>query len=228
MRKIIIAIDGYSACGKSTTAKEVAQILGYFYVDSGAMYRAVTVYFLEHHIAITNPKEVARALKEINVSFKINPQGNTEAYLNGLNVEKQIRKMQVSEWVSQVSAIKEVRAAMVEAQRKMGKKKGIVMDGRDIGSVVFPDAELKLFLTADLLVRAFRRQRELLERDELVDLDSVIGNLRQRDEFDSKRKVSPLVKSKDAIEIDTTHITIDEQVDEVVRLATGKMVRPGR
>ena len=148
----------------------------------------------------------------------------TETYLNGLNVEKKIRKMKVSEWVSQVSAIKEVRDAMVEEQRRMGKKKGIVMDGRDIGSVVFPDAELKLFLTADLLVRAFRRQKELLERDELVDLDSVIENLRKRDEYDSKRKVSPLVKPKGAIVIDTTYVAIDEQVDEVVRLATGKMV----
>ncbi|MEQ8423214.1 MAG: (d)CMP kinase, partial [Cyclobacteriaceae bacterium] len=188
MRKIIIAIDGHSACGKSTTARQVAQILGYYYVDSGAMYRAVTVYFLENHVAITNPKEISRALTQINVGFKINPVGVTEAYLNGLNVEKKIRKMQVSEWVSQVSAIKEVRDAMVESQRKMGKQKGIVMDGRDIGTVVFPEAELKLFLTADLLVRAFRRQKELLERDELVDLDSVIENLRQRDEYDSNRK----------------------------------------
>lgn len=225
MRKIIVAIDGYSACGKSTTAKEVAQILGYYYVDSGAMYRAVTVYFLEHHIAITNPREVTRALSDIQVSFKINPMGVTEAYLNGLNVEGKIRKMKVSEYVSQVSALKEVRQAMVEVQRKIGKRRGIVMDGRDIGTVVFPDAELKLFLTADLLVRAFRRQKELLNRDELVDLDSVIGNLRQRDEFDSKRKESPLVQASDAIEIDTTHVTIDEQVDEVVRLATSRMMR---
>ncbi len=224
MRKIIIAIDGYSACGKSTTAKEVAKILGYFYVDSGAMYRAVTVYFLEHHIAITNPREVARALSDIRVSFKINPQGMTETYLNGLNVERKIRKMEVAEKVSQVSAIKEVRTAMVEEQRRLGKKKGIVMDGRDIGSVVFPEAELKLFLTADLLVRAFRRQKELLEHDELVDLDDVIENLSQRDQRDSTRKVSPLVKAKDAIVIDTTHITIDEQVDEVIRLALGRMM----
>lgn len=224
MRKIIIAIDGYSACGKSTTAKEVARILGYYYVDSGAMYRAVTVFFLEHHIAQTNPKEITRALADIQISFKINIQGITETYLNGLNVERKIRKMEVSEHVSQVSAIREVRESMVEAQRKMGKRKGIVMDGRDIGTVVFPEAELKLFLTADLLVRAFRRQRELLERDELIDLDSVIENLQKRDEYDSNRKESPLKKAKDAIEIDTTHVTIDEQVDEVIRLATSRMV----
>lgn len=223
MRKIIIAIDGSSACGKSTTARQVAQILGYYYVDSGAMYRAVTVYFLEHYISLTNPKEIANALSLIKISFKINPQGMTETYLNGQNVERKIRKMQIAEWVSQVSAIREVRMAMVEAQRKMGKHKGIVMDGRDIGTVVFPQAELKIFLTADLLVRAFRRQKELLERDELVDLDNVISNLKQRDEHDSNRKESPLVKAKDAIVIDTTNITIDEQVDEVIRLATSRM-----
>ncbi len=226
MRKIIVAIDGYSACGKSTTAKEVARILGYYYVDSGAMYRAVTVYFLENHVALTNPKEISRALSNIKVSFKLNPQGMTEAYLNGLNVERKIRKMRVSEMVSQVSAIREVREAMVEVQRKMGKHRGIVMDGRDIGTVVFPDAELKLFLTADMLVRAFRRQKELLERDELVDLDSVIENLSKRDEYDSTRKESPLVKAKDAVMIDTTHITIDEQVDQVIRLATSHMLSP--
>lgn len=224
MRKIIVAIDGYSACGKSTTAKNVAQILGYFYVDSGAMYRAVTVYFLENHVTLTNPKEISRALANIQVSFKISPQGTTETYLNGLNVERKIRKMQISEWVSQVSAIKEVRDAMVEAQRKIGKRRGIVMDGRDIGTVVFPDAELKLFLTADLLVRAFRRQKELLERDELVDLDNVIANLRERDDLDSSRAVSPLRQAKDAIVIDTTHVTIDEQVDEAIRLAMSRMI----
>ncbi|MBX2912017.1 MAG: (d)CMP kinase [Cyclobacteriaceae bacterium] len=224
MKKIIIAIDGHSACGKSTTAKAVAQILGYFYVDSGAMYRAVTVYFQEHHVAITNPREVARALSNIKVGFKINPQGTTDTYLNGLNAGKKIRKMEVAEMVSQVSAIKEVRAAMVEGQRKLGKKKGIVMDGRDIGSVVFPEAELKLFLTADLMVRAFRRQKELLDGGELVGLDKVIGNLEQRDKQDSTRKVGPLVRAKDAIVIDTTHITVEEQVDEVVRLATGKIL----
>ena len=224
MRKIIVAIDGYSACGKSRTANNVAQILGYFYVDSGAMYRAVTVYFLENHVTLTNPKEISRALANIQVSFKISPQGTTETYLNGLNVERKIRKMQISEWVSQVSAIKEVRDAMVEAQRKIGKRRGIVMDGRDIGTVVFPDAELKLFLTADLLVRAFRRQKELLERDELVDLDNVIANLRERDDLDSSRAVSPLRQAKDAIVIDTTHVTIDEQVDEAIRLAMSRMI----
>jgi len=224
MRKIIIAIDGYSACGKSTTAKEVARILGYLYVDSGAMYRAVTVHFIEHHVALTNPKEISKALASLKIDFRNNVLGVTETYLNGLNVERKIRKMEESERVSEISAIREVREALVELQRKMGKARGIVMDGRDIGTVVFPEAELKIFLNADLLVRAFRRQKELLERDELIDLDSVIENLKKRDEYDSTREVSPLVRADDAIGIDTTHITIDEQVDEVVRLALSRMV----
>ena len=225
MRKIIIAIDGFSACGKSTTAKEVAKIIGYRYIDSGAMYRAVTIYFLDQHIALTNPKEIVNALQKIRITFQINGNGVTETFLNGLNVEKKIRKMRISENVSQVSAIKEVRAAMVQQQRKLGKDKGLVMDGRDIGTVVFPEAELKLFLTADILVRAFRRQRELLEKEDLVDLDTIIANLQKRDAIDSQRKESPLVQAQDAIVIDTTHITIDEQVDEVVRLALGRIVR---
>ena len=224
MRRIIIAIDGYSACGKSTTAKAVAKIIGYRYIDSGAMYRAVTLYFLDHHIALTNQKEIVKALQKIKITFQISSDGITETFLNGLNVERKIRKMKISENVSQVSTIKEVRMAMVERQRKLGKDKGIAMDGRDIGTVVFPDAELKLFLTADILVRAFRRQRELLEKEDLVDLDTIIANLQKRDEIDSHRKESPLVQAKDAIVIDTTHITIDEQVDEVVRLALGCIV----
>ncbi len=224
MRKIIIAIDGYSGCGKSTTAKEVAKILGYHYIDSGAMYRAVTYYFLEHLVAFTNPKEVNKALAAITLSFHVNSKGTSELFLNGVNVEKPIRKMRVSENVSPVSAIKEVREAMVTQQRKFGKTKGIVMDGRDIGSVVFPEAELKIFLTADILVRAFRRQRELLEREEMIDVDSIIENLKNRDQIDSTRKESPLVKALNAESIDTTHITIDEQVDEVIRLAGSRIV----
>jgi len=225
LSKIVIAIDGYSACGKSTTAKEVARILGYRYIDSGAMYRAVTVYFLDHHVSLSNPKEITKALYNINISFKVNSKGITETYLNGLNIERDIRKMRVSENVSPVSAIKEVRVAMVEQQRKMGKEKGIVMDGRDIGTVVFPKAELKFFMTADMLVRAFRRQRELLELDRMVDLDSVIENLESRDKIDTTRAESPLRKADDAIVIDTTHITIDEQVDEVIRLALSATIQ---
>src|SRR5688500_3898951 len=223
-RKIVIAIDGYSACGKSSTAKLVANVLGYRYIDTGAMYRAVTLYFMEQHVALTNPKEISRALQEINISLKVNAKNITETFLNGLNVEKPVRSMRISERVSEVSAIKEVRMAMVEQQRKMGKEKGIVMDGRDIGTVVFPNAELKLFMTADLLVRAFRRQKELLDRGHLVDLDDVIDNLLLRDKTDTNRQESPLRQAEDAIVIDTTHITVDEQVDEVVRLALANTV----
>lgn len=225
MKKIIIAIDGYSACGKSTTAKQVAAVLGYRYIDSGAMYRAVTLHFLDHHVAITNPREVEKALSQIHLTFHVNSHGATEMFLNGVNVEKKIRKMRISENVSPVSAVKDVRVAMVEQQRRLGKDKGIVMDGRDIGTVVFPEAELKLFLTADMQVRAARRQQELLEKDNLVDLDTVIANITERDRIDSTRKESPLVKAEDAVEIDTTHITIDEQVDEVLRQALSKMIR---
>ena len=227
LRKIVIAIDGYSACGKSSTAKLVAGILGYRYIDTGAMYRAVTLYFTEHHIALTNPREVSRALQQINISFKVNSKNVTETFLNGLNVEKAIRSMRISERVSEVSVIKEVRVAMVEQQRKMGKEKGVVMDGRDIGTVVFSNAELKMFMTADILVRAFRRQKELLEKDRMVDLDDVITNIVQRDQIDTTRIESPLRKADDAILLDTTYLTLDEQVDEVVRLALTKMITNG-
>jgi CMP/dCMP kinase len=225
-KKIVIAIDGYSACGKSTTAKQVASILGYRYIDTGAMYRAVTLYFLDHHIALTNPKEILRALSQINIAFNVNSKNVSETYLNGLNVENDIRKMRISENVSPVSAIKEVRTFLVEQQRRMGKEKGVVMDGRDIGTVVFPNADLKLFMTADILVRAFRRQKELLDRNNMVDLDEVIENLVQRDKIDTTRQESPLKQAEDAIVIDTTHITVDEQVDEVVRLALSKTIVP--
>lgn len=198
--------------------------MGYRYIDSGAMYRAVTLYFLDHHVALTNPKEIHRALQQINISFKINAKGVTETFLNGLSVEEEIRQLRVSEQVSPVSTIKEVREAMVAQQRKLGKERGIVMDGRDIGTVVFPQAELKLFMTADMMVRAFRRQQEWLAQDRLVDLDEVIENIKKRDHIDTTRAESPLRQAEDAIVIDTTHITIDEQVDEVVRLAFSKIV----
>ena len=226
IKKIVIAIDGYSACGKSTTATQVAAVLGYRYIDTGAMYRAVRLYFLDHHIALTNPKEVERALQQINVTFKINSKNISETYLNGLNIENDIRKMRVSENVSQVSAVKEVRTFLVDQQRRMGKEKGIVMDGRDIGTVVFPNADLKVFMTADIHVRAIRRQQELLQKNNMVDLDEVIENLVQRDKIDTTRKESPLKQAEDALVIDTTHITIDEQVDEVVRLALSKTIVP--
>jgi CMP/dCMP kinase len=225
--KIIIAVDGYSACGKSTTAREVARILGFKYIDSGAMYRAVTLYFLDHHIALTNPKEVNKAVQQINITFQINAKNATETFLNGLCVEEEIRDMRISDQVSPVSAIREVREAMVAQQRRLGKEKGIVMDGRDIGTVVFPQAELKIFMTADRMVRAFRRQQELLAKDVLIDLDEVIENIKKRDLIDTTRVESPLRKAEDAVDLDTTHITIDEQVDEVVRLAISRMVKAG-
>jgi len=225
LRKIVIAIDGYSACGKSTTARTVAGVLGYRYIDTGAMYRAVTLYFIQHHVAITNPKEVSQALKKVDVTFRVNSRNVSETYLNGLNVEEDIRSMEVSGQVSIVSAIREVRQAMVEQQRRMGREKGIVLDGRDIGTVVFPNAELKLFMTAEMSVRAIRRQKELLARNELVDLEDVIRNIRERDRIDTTRTESPLKQADDAVVIDTTHITIDEQVDEVVRLAISRMVQ---
>jgi cytidylate kinase len=226
LRKIVIAIDGYSACGKSSTAKAVSAILGYRYIDTGAMYRAVTLFFLEQHVALTNPKEVSRALNRLQISFKVNSLQKTETYLNGLNVEHAIRSMDVSEWVSQVSAIKDVRTAMVEQQRRMGRERGVVMDGRDIGTVVFPHADLKIFMNADLLVRSFRRQRELLDRGQLVDLDDIVENIIRRDKADTTRTESPLRQATDAHFLDTTFVTLEEQVDEVVRQAIGRIIQP--
>lgn len=225
MIKIIIAIDGYSACGKSTTAKMVASILNYGYIDTGAMYRAVTLYFIDKYVDITNPKSVSKALVEIVISFRCNPEsGKNEIYLNGLNVENIIRDMRVSERVSEVSAIRAVRIYMVAQQQKMGKNKGLLMEGRDIGTVVFPEAELKIFMTADFDIRAKRRQKELLEKGKLVDLDMVRENLLKRDQMDTTRKEGPLKKSSASITIDTTYITLDEQVNQIVYLAQKRMI----
>lgn len=226
MKKIVIAIDGFSACGKSSTAKEVAKRLGYHYIDSGAMYRAVTLYFINHYINLENPKEIEKALSNVEISFVFNERlGFSETYLNGLNVEKEIRKMEVSQRVSEVSTIKQVRKNLVDQQRKLGKKKGVVMDGRDIGSNVFPDAELKIFMDADMDIRAERRQQELLEKGELIDLSVIEANLKQRDKMDSERKENPLVKADDAINISTNFLTLEEQVEKVLQLATEKMIK---
>ena len=220
MQKITIAVDGYSSCGKSTTAKRVAKKLGYSYIDTGAMYRSVTLYFHQHLITYTNDKEVEKALENIHIEFRRNPNdGRNETFLNGLNVEDEIRKLYIANQVSEVSAIAAVRHAMVAQQRRMGKKKGVVMDGRDIGTVVFPDAELKIFMTADPIIRANRRQIELAERGDLVDLEEMIENIRKRDLIDTTRKESPLRKAEDAIEVDTSYMTLDEQVDVVCILA---------
>lgn len=220
MTKIIIAIDGYSSCGKSTTAKAVAARLGYAYVDTGAMYRAVSLYFHDHFITLTNDREVAKALEAVHITFEYNSKlGRSETYLNGLCVEEEIRKMYISEIVSEVSALVAVRRAMVAQQQRMGRHRGLVMDGRDIGTVVFPDAELKVFMTADPLVRAQRRQAELLEKGELIDLETVLENLQHRDYIDTTRSEGPLRQADDAILLDNTHLSPDEQLDIVTHLA---------
>jgi cytidylate kinase len=225
MKRIIIAIDGYSACGKSTTAKAVASRLGYAYIDTGAMYRAATLYFHEHYVNLTDPKAVLNALEHIHITFMYNPKSDSsETYLNGLNVEDEIRKMYISEKVSEVSALAEVRKSMVSLQKKMGKKRGVVMDGRDIGTEVFRDAELKIFMTADMNIRAYRRQLELLAKKQIVPLDDIIKNIEHRDFLDTTRKEGPLRKAEEAILVDTTYITIDEQVDFIISLAVGKMI----
>ncbi|MDI9867049.1 (d)CMP kinase [Flectobacillus sp. DC10W] len=219
MKKIIIALDGYSSCGKSTTAKRVAAQLGYAFIDTGAMYRAVSLYFHEHHISLTNPKEIEKALSDIHITFQFNEhRGASDVYLNGLNVEDEIRKMYISQMVSEVSAITIVRKAMVAQQQKMGKSRGVVMDGRDIGTKVFPDAEVKVFMTADPVIRAERRQLELLQKGEMIDLEEILENLKKRDIIDSTREEGPLVQAEDAILMDTSFMTLEEQVDFVIQL----------
>jgi len=225
MRKIIIAIDGYSACGKSTTAKQVAARLAYSYIDTGAMYRTTALYFHQHYINLTNPTAIQKALEEIQITFHYNDKMHrNETFLNGLSVEDEIRKMYISDMVSEVSALPEVRKHMVHLQRKMGKKKGVVMDGRDIGTEVFPEAELKIFMTADTDVRAARRQQELLEKKQIVDLNEVLENLKKRDHLDTTRTEGPLRKADDAFVVDTTFITVDEQVDYILNLTTSKII----
>lgn len=220
MRDIIIAIDGHSGCGKSSTAKSVARELGYVYLDSGAMYRAVTLYFIRHGVDIQNESVVEQALNKINIRFDRNKVTHeNETYLNDENVEREIRKMDVSERVSDVSAIPRVRKQMVEQQRTMGRSKAVVMDGRDIGTNVFPEAELKIFMSADLEVRARRRKQELEEKGVEVSLDEIVANLSERDRIDTQRKEHPLIKAADAIEIDTTYLNFTEQVEQVVVLA---------
>ncbi|MBO6760795.1 MAG: (d)CMP kinase, partial [Roseivirga sp.] len=205
MAKINIAIDGLSGCGKSSTAKAVAKTLGYKFIDTGAMYRAVTLYVLNEAVDLTSKESVIQALEQITIDFRYNQESQkNETFLNGQNVEEEIRSMRVAGSVSQVAAIKEVRVAMVAQQQQMGKDKGVVMDGRDIGSVVFPEAELKLFMTASTEVRAKRRQAELREKGEEVALDEIMKNLEERDRIDSTRDESPLIKVEDAIEVDTS------------------------
>ena len=219
MNKIVIAIDGYSGCGKSSTAKEVAKRLGFTYIDSGAMYRAAALHFLNENLSPLNSEDVIEGLKSLHISFQFNPVSKLqETYLNGVNVEKEIRSMRVAERVSEVATVKEVRAALVAQQQELGRKKGVVMDGRDISSVVFPEAELKLFMTADVETRARRRQLELLEKGEVASLEEIKLNLETRDQVDSTRSESPLIKVSDAIEMDTSNLTFSQQVDQIIDL----------
>ena len=219
MKDIIIAIDGSSGCGKSTTAKMVAKELGYSYIDTGAMYRATTLYFIRNYVRSTNQKEVESALKHITIEFVFNKKFEcTETYLNGLRVEKEIRGMEVANKVSEVAALPIVRHEMVKQQQEMGKIRAVVMDGRDIGTTVFPDAEFKIFMAADTNVRAARRQKELLLKGETVTLQEIIHNLEERDRIDSTREESPLRKAEDAYALDTTNLTIDSQVQYILKL----------
>ena len=220
MRKIIITIDGWSSCGKSTLAKQLAKELGYVYVDSGAMYRAITLYFLRNHIDWTDISSVKHALKEISLEFIYNTQSQqSEIFLNGENVEYVIRDLVVAEKVSDVAAIKEVRQFAVAQQQKMGKGKGVVMDGRDIGTVVFPHAELKIFMTADNAIRVERRFKELFQKNPNISIDEVKANLEMRDYIDSHREVSPLRQAEDALLLDNTNLTEKEQFQKALKWA---------
>ena len=225
--KIIITIDGYSSCGKSTLAKQMAKELGYVYIDSGAMYRAITLYFLRNHIDWTNNEEVKAALKNINLHFEYNDKLlQSEMILNDENVEYVIRDLIIAEKVSDVAAIAEVRNFAVKQQQLMGKKKGIVMDGRDIGTTVFPDAELKLFMTADIAVRVERRFREMFRKNPNVTVEEVKANLEMRDYIDSNREVSPLRQAADAVLLDNTNITKQQTMDLAMKLYKERASKP--
>ncbi len=218
LKKIVIAIDGYSACGKSSTAKQVASRLGYTFIDSGGMYRAVTLYLLNRGADIKDLNNVEDHLNHVSIDFV-----DESILLNGENVDLEIRSREVNENVSEVSAISAVRRKMVRQQQEIGLNKGVVMDGRDIGTVVFPDAELKVFMTAEMEIRAVRRQKELSTKGIDEPLESIMKNLQDRDLVDSTRVDSPLKMAEDAIEIDTTNITLEEQVVQVVALAKEKI-----
>ena len=227
MGKITIAIDGFSSTGKSTIAKQLAKALGYIYVDSGAMYRAVTLYAMQNHLideGSFNKEQLIAQLKDIEIAFKFNEKlGFAEVYLDGQNVEKEIRTLEVSQFVSQVSTLTEVRQQLVKQQQVFGKHKGVVMDGRDIGTVVFTNAELKLFMTASAAIRAKRRYKELLDKGENISFEDVLENVKSRDYIDSTRKDSPLIKADDAIEIDNSEMTLEQQFNKVLSLAKDKI-----
>lgn len=215
MKKITIAIDGHSSCGKSTMAKDLARRIGYVYIDTGAMYRAVTLFAMRHNLIANGQVDAAKLQEEmgnIHISLRLNPETQRpDTYLNGECVEKEIRTMEVSRHVSLIAALPFVRSAMVEMQREMGKEKGVVMDGRDIGTVVFPHAELKIFVTASAEVRAQRRYDELTAKGEKCNYEEILENVKERDRIDSTRETSPLRQAEDAIVLDNTHMTIPEQ-----------------
>ena len=224
-KQITIAIDGFSSTGKSTLAKQLAQQLGYIYVDTGAMYRAVAYFAMQNQLISVdsfNKVDLVNQLKNIALEFKFNSElGFAEMYLNGANVEKAIRTIEVSGYVSKVAEVSEVRSKLVEQQQEMGKNKGIVMDGRDIGTVVFPDAELKIFMTASAATRAQRRFDELVQKGDSVSYDEVLKNVEERDYIDTHREDSPLVMAEDAVEIDNSHLTREEQFQAVLELVNG-------
>ena len=214
-KKITIAVDGFSSCGKSTLAKQLAAKLGYVYIDSGAMYRAVTLYALRNNMIVDeelDTKKLIASLDDVKIHFELNANGEPQTFLNGTNVEREIRKIYVSQWVSPVAAVPEVRHVMVAQQQKMGEAKGVVMDGRDIGTTVFPNAELKIFVTAEVDVRAQRRYDEMLSKGEPADMAEVKQNLQERDHIDQSRAESPLRKADDAVVLDNSHITREEQL----------------
>ena len=219
MNKKIIAIDGWSACGKSTLAKQLANTLGYVYIDSGAMYRAITLFFLRQNIDLSNAVEILEALSNINIDFRFNADAHhSDIYLNDENIEDLIRDLSVAEKVSDVAAIAAVRTFAVAQQQKMGNNKGIVMDGRDIGTTVFPNAEIKLFMTADSAIRVERRLKELTPKNPHITMEEVKKNLENRDHLDSTREISPLRKAADAIVLDNTQLTMEEQLEFALRL----------
>lgn len=223
MKKITIAIDGFSSCGKSTMAKDLAKQLGYIYVDTGAMYRAVTLFAMQHGLfnvdGSVKTQDLQQQMSHINITFKFNKlTGRPDTYLNNELVESNIRTLEVSNHVSQIAAIPFVREAMVAQQQRLGKDKAVVMDGRDIGTVVFPEAELKVFVTASAEVRAQRRYDELKEKGMPADFNDILKNVEERDYLDSHREVSPLRKAPDAIELDNSHMTIAKQSDWLMKL----------